>query len=507
MKVIKEEKNKDLNEFSMSKLRNKEMRVVAYTRVSTDSEDQATSIISQQKYYTNKIKNNPKWTLVKIYVDNGISGTKEFNRSGFVNMIKDGINNKYDFILTKSVSRFARNTITAIKYVRILKEKGIGIYFEEENINTLDMKGEVLLTILSSVAQQEAQNISNHVKLGIAMKAKSGGIIGSTFCYGYKYNKETKNFEIDNETSKVVKEIFKLYLEGNGTYLIAKTLTDKGILSPKGNKIWSEGSISHIIKSEKYIGDMLLGKTYSVDPVTKKAKKNMGERDKFYVKNHHPAIIDRDTWDKVQNEITRRALPHKKENNSEYVPRYIFSSKIKCGFCGRTLQRTTRKTSRNPKYYCYNNLVVSMGVCPESKMIDEEILKKAFMQMIIKLKRNIKDDTKFSQDLKNKIRYARNILISKEDIDSNKFDDNLFNSTIKYIIIGDERSSFTVRFILKSEEDIVFDLVKKEIKNSHKLLEFNSKQIFYYMENDKKGNLKQKFVSSFIVTCEIDMGD
>lgn len=509
MEIIKQTKKKVVRESSITALKDKELRVVAYARVSTDHDDQNYSINSQQKYYKEKIEANPNWQLINIYVDEGISGTKTIRRESFRRMIKDGINGKYDLILTKSISRFARNTVDALQYVRLLKDKGIGIIFQEENINTLDMNSELILTILSSIAQQEAQNLSNHVQLGLQMKAKNGGMIGSTFCYGYNYNKETKNLEINEETSKVVKKIFELYIEGNGTLKIAKYLTEQGIPTSKGNKIWNEGTITHILRNERYIGDLLLGKHYSVDPVTKRAKINTGERDRYYIRNHHPAIIDKDTWDKVQEVMKKRAEERKgKSKDRVFNTRYVFSSKFICGYCGTTMKRFKQSTCRNAKYYCDKNLSGYSSECPNSKMIDEEIVKKAFMQMVIKLRKKIKNDSKYSEVLQKRLKHSRGLLLNRDDLDSSKFDKELFDMLIKYAIVGDENKPFTIRFILNAEDDLIFRTEeKKESKNLYKILEFDSNQIFYYMETLKNGKTKQVFVSRFKVTCEIDYGE
>ena len=214
MEIIKQEKTKtDVRKTSMKILNEKELRVVAYARVSTDHDDQKNSFDSQQKYYSNKIVKNPNWTFIDIYCDEGISGTRITKREGFIKMMKDAVNDKFDLILTKSVSRFARNTVDTLKYVRLLKEKNIGVYFEEENINTLDMNGELLLTILSSIAQQESSNLSAHVLLGLKMRAQQGRIVGGTSCYGYDYSKKDKQLYINPETSKVVKKYLSFILK------------------------------------------------------------------------------------------------------------------------------------------------------------------------------------------------------------------------------------------------------------------------------------------------------
>ena len=205
---------------------NTRLRVAAYARVSTDSEDQLNSFESQVKYYNEKIKKNNEWLFVEVYADESISGTQDYKRSNFMRMIQDSLNGKIDLILTKSISRFARNTLDTLKYVRMLKEKNVAILFEEENINTLEMAGELLLTILSSVAQQESETISSHVKLGLKMKQKRGELIGYNGCLGYNYDKESKSISVNEEEAEIVKYIFNRYAQGVGSSIIAKELTN-----------------------------------------------------------------------------------------------------------------------------------------------------------------------------------------------------------------------------------------------------------------------------------------
>jgi site-specific DNA recombinase len=213
---------------------NTRLRVAAYARVSTDSEDQLNSLESQVKYYNEKINKNNEWLFVEVYADESISGTQDYKHSNFMRMIQDSLNGKIDLILTKSISRFARNTLDTLKYVRMLKEKNVAILFEEENINTLEMAGELLLTILSSVAQQESETISSHVKLGLKMKQQRGELIGYNGCLGYTYNKESKSISVNEEEAEIVKYIFSRYAQGVGSSIIAKELTNMKYQTPKG---------------------------------------------------------------------------------------------------------------------------------------------------------------------------------------------------------------------------------------------------------------------------------
>ena len=210
---------------------NNTKKVCAYCRVSTDSDEQINSYNSQIKHYSNKIKSNPKWKFVGIYADEGISGTQVKNRTEFQRMIDDALNGKIDIIIAKSISRFARNTLDTLKYARELREHKVDVYFEKENIHTLELDSEMFLTLYSAFAQAESESTSMNVKLGLKAKMKRGEYVGNVGCYGYNWNKDTKELEINEEESEVVKDIFNWYISGIGSYTISKMLNEKGIKS------------------------------------------------------------------------------------------------------------------------------------------------------------------------------------------------------------------------------------------------------------------------------------
>ncbi len=290
MEIIKIPKKEGIIDRTTGKVLNRKLRVAAYARVSTMGAEQLNSYESQKKYYYEKINNNPEWQYVDIYADEGISGTTDYRRASFMKMIQDALSEKIDLILTKSISRFGRNTMDVLKNVRLLRDNNVAVLFEENNLNTLDTKtSEMLLTTLSAVAQQESENISEHVKLGLQMKMNRGELIGFNKCYGYR-NENDKLVIIDEE-AEVVKFIFDKYCDGHGTNGIAKMLTEQGIKSPKGNNKWNDSTIRGILRNEKYKGDVLQGKTYTADPLSHKRYKNLGEADQFYVSEHHEPII------------------------------------------------------------------------------------------------------------------------------------------------------------------------------------------------------------------------
>lgn len=304
-------------------------RVAAYARVSTDSDEQLSSYEAQVDFYTRYIKQNPEWEFVAVYADEGASGTNTKKRDGFNRMIEDALAGKIDLILTKSISRFARNTVDTLTTIRRLKEKGIEVYFEKENIYTLDAKGEVMITIMSSLAQEESRSISENVTWG-KRKSMADGKISLAYKRFLGYRKGPDGLpEIVEEEAKIVRRIYAMFLEGNTIRAIADHLTNEGIPTPAGKQQWSVSTIMSILQNEKYKGDALLQKTYTVDFLSKTIKKNNGEITQYYIQNSHPAIIDPDTFELVQNEIKRRrpGRRHLHKNSP-------FTAKIICGECG-----------------------------------------------------------------------------------------------------------------------------------------------------------------------------
>ena len=304
-------------------------RVAGYARVSTDHDDQITSYEAQVDYYTHYIKGRDDWEFVGIYTDEGISATNTRHREGFKQMVKDALDGKIDLIVTKSVSRFARNTVDSLTTVRKLKDKGIEIYFEKENIWTLDAKGELLITIMSSLAQEESRSISENVTWGHRKRFADGKVsVGFSHFLGYDRGPDG-NLVVNREQAKTVKLIYRLFLDGYTFHSITKELMARGLETPTGKKKWYQGTVKSILTNEKYKGDALLQKRFTVNFLTKETKVNKGEVPQYYVENNHEAIISPQVFDWVQEEIKRR-----REGRSRYSGVSIFSSKIKCGQCG-----------------------------------------------------------------------------------------------------------------------------------------------------------------------------
>ena len=359
------------------------LRVAAYCRVSTDSEEQLESYQSQLQYYKDLITNNPDWEFVGIYADPAVSGTQTKHREGFQRMINDALSGKIDLILTKSISRFARNTLDTLKYVRLLKERGVAIQFEKEGINTLNSQGEMLLAILSALAQAESESISQNVSLGLKMKMKRGELIGFSGCLGYDYDPIAKTLVINEEEEEIVRDIFKRYIEGAGCYVIAKELTRLGAKTKKGNTRWHESTVRGIIKNEKYVGDVMSGKTFTVDPISKKRLQNLGEKEKYLVKDNHHGIIPREVFEKAQEILRKRSSKHSSTGRREkYSRKYAFSSLIRCGFCGaHFVRRTWHAGSPYEKaaWSCMTAIKQGKKSCPHSKSVSEKDLEAAFI--------------------------------------------------------------------------------------------------------------------------------
>lgn len=307
----------------------KKRRVAAYARVSTDNEEQLTSYEAQVDYYTNYIQGRDDWEFAGVYTDEGITGTNTKKREGFKSMVADALAGKIDLIITKSVSRFARNTVDSLTTIRSLKEHNVECYFEKENIWTFDGKGELLLTIMSSLAQEESRSISENCTWGQRKRFADGKVtVPFKRFLGYDMGPD-HNLVVNPEQAKLVKRIYGMFLQGQSPFQIARTLTEEGIPSPGGKDHWNPSNIKSILTNEKYKGDALLQKSFTVDFLTKKKKANEGEIPQYYVKDNHEAIIDPETFEMVQTLMATRT---KGRNRKSSVS--IFSSKVKCGDCG-----------------------------------------------------------------------------------------------------------------------------------------------------------------------------
>ena len=367
-----------------------QLRVAAYCRVSTEQEEQQNSYQVQIAYYTDLINRKKEWTLAGIFADKGISGTQTRSRCEFNRMIRMCKNKKIDLVITKSISRFARNTVDCLEHIRQLKELGIGVIFEKENLNTLNMTSEFMVALYGSFAQAESESISKNVIWGKEKAYREGRV---SFRYdkllGYRKG-DNDEPEIIPEQAEVIRLIYKLFLDGLSMRNIKYALERKGVLTASGSETWNESLIRSILKNEKYAGDVLMQKTFTVDCITHKVVKNRGERAMYLITDHHVPIIDKDTFNRVQQELARRSSKRKisdkaKTEQGKYSSKYALTELMICGHCGSPYRRviwTCRNKKKMAVWRCVSRLDHGKTYCPDSPSISEEKLHKAIIHAI-----------------------------------------------------------------------------------------------------------------------------
>ena len=361
------------------------LRIAAYCRVSTDSDEQATSYDAQVEHYTEFIQKNLEWEFAGIYADDGISGTNTKKREDFNRMIDDCEAGNIDMIITKSISRFARNTLDCLKYIRQLKDKNIPVFFEKEAINTMDAKGEVLITIMASLAQQESQSLSQNVKLGLQFRYQNGQVqVNHNHFLGYTKDADG-NLIIDPEQAEVVKRIYREYLEGYSMDRIAKGLEATGILTGAGKTKWWTSTINKILRNEKYIGDALLQKTYTTDFLNKTRVKNNGIVPQYYVEGNHEAIIPKDIFLQVPEELVRRRVVKTSANGKKrsYSCNHCFAQIVICGECGEMFRRIhwNNRGCKSIVWRCISRLEPTGQEC-HARTVNEAVLENVVVQAI-----------------------------------------------------------------------------------------------------------------------------
>ena len=516
------------------------LKVAAYVRVSTKLERQVNSYESQYNYYKNKIEQDINWKLVGIYGDDGITGTSIKTRNSFKKMIMDSRNGKIDLILTKSISRFARNTEDALKYIRELKTLGVGIIFEEENINTLDMSSEFLLSVMASVAQLESNNAKSRKTYSFDMQISDNNYRDKRAFYGYKNDKKTGELVIVPKEAKVVQKIFDMYLDGYNNAEIADYLNNQKIKTITGIK-WTRDNISRVLKNEKYTGTHVI------------RKHKQGKKRKIL--DNNPAIISKDIYEKViERRFSRRNRDYEKREK-----KYFLTGKIRCNYCGRVFSKTSIDDNEY-NWYCSNNIY--RHKC-ESKGVTADLVENAFVQLLINLylvdtrtkktftNKLIKNKDNYinqlyillNQYLNKKISKAnyemeksrieneiekidnlimdKNLITASKEIDrivianlqnkmkdhlSNQFNEELFDKIVKFVIIGDvlkngRRDFFSIRFIGKDnffeEDDIDYRFI---INNKYrKIYQFEMSTNFFI----RPSSGKYKYIKKVKVSYEL----
>ncbi len=367
----------------------RQKKVAAYCRVSTDEEEQLSSYEAQCNYYTEKILSNKEWSMAGIFADEGITGTSAKKRPEFMRMIRMCEQGKIDFILVKSISRFARNTVDCLNYIRLLRSMGIGIYFEKENINTLDADTELIITFMGAFAQAESESISKNIIWGIRQAMKEGKVrICLNTLYGYRKG-EDDEICIVPEQAEVVREIYQRYLGGASVRMIRDWLNGQEIPHLNGRK-WSDAHVRSILTSEKYRGDVLMQKTYVLDCISKKTVKNNGELPMYLVENNHPAIISREKSYAVQEEMARRrtlrspSTKNKQTGAGHYSGKHALTERLICGECGTRYRRYTwvRSGKKYGVWRCVNRIDNGTRYCHNSPTMWEITLQEAILNAL-----------------------------------------------------------------------------------------------------------------------------
>lgn len=429
-------------------------RVAAYCRVSTLLEQQESSFEAQKSYYTEMILSNPNWKMAGIYADDGISGTDMRKRDEFNRLLRDCEAGKIDLVLTKSISRFARNTADLLNAIRKLQAKKIAVYFEKEHINTLENTGEMLVTILGSQAQEESRNLSENIHWGIVRRFENGEVIVNCSRFmGYTKN-EDGELEIVPEEAEVVRLIFRLYLEGMSVAGIKRHLEGEGILTVTGRKNWNDVTIYHMLSNEKYMGDALLQKTYTADFLTKTRLKNNGEVRQYYITDNHEGIIPREIFHAVQLEKKRRAERRKstvtrraKEKKKGYSSKYILSNLLVCGECGQPYRRLTwtRNGVKRIVWRCASRAEHGTKYCQHSATLDEESLQRAVMQAIRKVAR----DAEFGGILQHNITLVIGQYADSLDSGNNELDSKIAGLEMQMLRMVRENPDFNDKAFLE----------------------------------------------------------
>lgn len=478
--------------------RKRKLRVAAYCRVSTEEEEQQNSFEVQVDYYTEKISNHEGWQLAGIFADDGISGVRTKKREQFNKMIELCKQKKIDLILTKSISRFARNTLDCIKHIRILKSWGIPVIFEKENIDTSNMNSEMILTCLSAFAQAESESISGNVTKGIRMGYKQGRF---TFRYtGFAFQRGPDGEpEIILKDAETIRMIAQSFLNGDSMQGIKEKLEKAGIPSPAGEPQWTTQTVLRILQNEKYAGDVLLQKTYTSDFLEGKVKKNNGELPQYYIQNNHPAIIPRETFYQIQEELARRrskkpsSVKKTKTNRGRYTSKYALSERLVCGDCGCYFRRVTWSIHGQKQivWRCINRLEFGPKACKNSPSLKETALQASILDAIRSLIYGQQEE--MAAVLQDTLIRC----IAEEDDESNPA---VIESQIKEL-----ESEFDRLLIFAVNENDIVDQKLKQVSESILHLKQKKKQIEYSTEHSKVMEAKSKEVMALISAEDLNL--
>jgi DNA invertase Pin-like site-specific DNA recombinase len=466
-------------------------KVAAYARVSTNSDEQYTSYEAQVNFYKKYIQEKPDWEYTEVYADEGLSGTTTKKRTEFNRMIKDALNGKINLIITKSISRFARNTLDTISYVRKLKAKGIEVYFEKENLWTLDPKSELILTIMASIAQEESRSISQNVTWGKRVGFQEGKV---SFAYkrflGYK--KEDDKIVIDEDQAVIVRMIYRMFLvEGKTPTGIARYLKSQNIKTPSGKSAnWTKNTITSILTNEKYKGDALLQKTYTVNYLNHTKAVNNGQIPQYYVENNHPAIIDRDTWEQVQIEMKRR-----NKLGAHYSSADVFASKLICEDCGSFYGK--KKWHTNTKYerfvyQCNSKFLKGKDKCKTPHFNEDEIKKKFIQSYNIMME----DKERIIQDVKNIIKLLSDTTDIESEITKLDYELEIVSKHARKLVKENSKTGISFEY---------YNRKYKDIQNRYEELKIKRDDLINTKMNKESQALKMRTYLNNIIQSEDEL--
>jgi site-specific DNA recombinase len=508
-------------------------KIAVYARVSTMEEEQQSSQELQESYFKEMIAKNENWELYKIYADHGVTGTNTKNRTAFNEMIEDAKEQQFDIIITKSISRFSRNTLDCLTYVRMLKglKKPVGVIFDRERISSLDSSSEMLLTIIASISEEESKTISANVCWGVT-KRFSQGIphIPTTYFLGYDEDEEG-NLIINEEEAKTVRRIYKELLAGKGTVVIAKELTRDKVKTARGNTKWTSDSDLKLLRNEKYAGHALCQKSVTLDPLTHKRVRNKKHKPQYFIRNHHPPIISEEDWNEAQKELDRRSKmlhdPGGKYRRA-YSGRAPFSNMFFCGTCGMPIIRRRITSNNKEKKYHFTTWHCRVAshkykadfTC-SAKYIWEEVIERAYNEMLLKMSKEIDqiraegeeaiEDVDLSADETRRLKELDEIIkrisnrISELSMKESTTYDQIYDATLRNLIYESQIYQQEYEALLKSQEESNYMRKNLEtlIKHLQTIEDYETFNANIFKEIVESGIFHEDYEIEFIFKCGI----
>ncbi len=509
------------------------IKVAAYARVSTREEEQQSSYKLQVSYFEEYIEKREDWELYKVYSDEGVTGTNTKYRTGFNEMIKDAKEGKFDYIITKSISRFARNTLDCLSYVRMLKnlDKPVGVIFDKESINSLETQSETILVVIASVMEEESRTISANVSWGV-QKRFSRGIphIPTTYFLGYDEDEEG-NLVINEEEAKIIRRIYREFLSGKGTVQIAKGLTKDKVKTARGNTKWTSDSVLKLLRNEKHAGNALCQKSVTLDPLSHKRVRNKNHKPQYFIRNNHPPIISEEDWNAAQKELDRRSkMKHDPDGkySRTYSGKAPFSNMFYCGECGVPVNRrrlTSRKDGKPYKFTVWQCRLAARNMEADyechSKYMWEEVIEQAFNQMLLKMTKEIDviksegeaaiADVGLSKEESDRLKELEEIIdrigeqISEMSMRESVTRDPIYDATLRNLIYESQIYQQEHESLMKSQDESIYmkNSLEKLIKHLESLENFEKFNAKVFKDIVERGIFHENYKIEFIFKCGV----